>query len=178
MRLATYLAILAGSVLLPSSFLQAQSVQEKIESAVSAAPASIADHATIKDWDDTELRKGTNAWTCFPDMPDTPGNDPMCLDEPWLNWAHSWFNRVDPSYDRMGFGYMLAGDSQASNVDPYAEGPTANNEWIEEPFPHLMILVPDASLLAGLPTDPGQGGPWVMWRGTPYVHIMAPMPER
>jgi hypothetical protein len=26
------------------------------------------------------LRKGTGEWTCVPDYPSTPGNDPMCLD--------------------------------------------------------------------------------------------------
>ena len=48
---------------------------------------------------------------------------------------------------------------------------------MEDDVPHLMILVPDASALDGLPTSPDGGGPWVMWRNTPYVHIMAPMPE-
>ena len=27
----------------------------------------------------------------------------------------------------------------------------------------------------GLSTDPKNGGPWVMWKGTPYAHIMAPV---
>ncbi|GIS70281.1 MAG: hypothetical protein CM1200mP9_11020 [Gammaproteobacteria bacterium] len=48
---------------------------------------------------------------------------------------------------------MLVGDEGASNVDPYATGPTDDNEWIDE-GPHLMIVVPDASLLEGIPTDP------------------------
>jgi hypothetical protein len=39
-----------------------------------------------------------------------------------------------------------------------------------------MIVVPEDEALTGLPTDPANGGPWVMWKGTPYVHIMAPMP--
>ena len=68
-------------------------------------------------------------------------------------------------------------DSPYSNTDPSAEGPTADNEWQETDVPHLMILVPDEKVLEGLPTDPNNGGPWVMWRNTPYVHLMAPMPK-
>jgi hypothetical protein len=37
-----------------------------------------------------------------------------------------------------------------------------------------MILVPDLKALTGISTDPGNGGPYVMYAGTPYAHIMAP----
>ncbi|HMB90579.1 MAG TPA: hypothetical protein VKP65_07015 [Rhodothermales bacterium] len=167
----------------PVTQTQAQAdKQAKIQSAMSAAPSSIADDATIMDWPAEAggemgmLREGTNGWTCLPDMPDTPGTDPMCLDKPWLEWADAWMNKKEPNISQMGFGYMLRGGSPESNTDPYAEGPTADNEWLTESVPHLMILVPDEQALAGLPTNPESGGPWVMWRDTPYVHIMAPMP--
>jgi hypothetical protein len=39
-----------------------------------------------------------------------------------------------------------------------------------------MMLVPDPSKLSDMPTDATNGGPWVMWRDTPYVHIMIPTP--
>jgi hypothetical protein len=51
---------------------------------------------------------------------------------------------------------MLAGDEGASNTDPYAEGPTADNEWIVEGA-HLMMLAP-AEFLAAFPTDPHNSG--------------------
>ncbi len=38
-----------------------------------------------------------------------------------------------------------------------------------------MILVPDPALLDGISTDPWNGGPYVMWKGTPYAHIMVPV---
>jgi len=41
--------------------------------------------------------------------------------------------------------------------------------------PHVMIIVPDASSLDDLPSDPNSGGPWVMFQGTPYAHIMMPV---
>jgi len=50
------------------------------------------------------------------------------------------------------------------------------NEWIEEGG-HLMILAP-AELLEAYPTDPNNGGPYVMWKGTPYAHLMVPIGSR
>jgi hypothetical protein len=41
--------------------------------------------------------------------------------------------------------------------------------------PHLMVLFPDPKLLEAYSTDPGSGGPWVMWKGTPYAHLMVPV---
>ncbi|MFP2769572.1 hypothetical protein [Oceanisphaera sp. KMM 10153] len=156
--------------------------EEKIADAMSAAPPSISANATILDWpadmggEMAKLREGSNGWTCLPDMPTTSGKDPMCLDPVWMDWAHAWMSKLPLTNKGMGFGYMLQGGSPESNTDPYATEPTASNEWITEPVPHLMILVPDAAMLEDLPTEHTNGGPWVMWKDTPYVHIMAPMP--
>ena len=38
-----------------------------------------------------------------------------------------------------------------------------------------MVVVPDPAQLNSLPTDPHNGGPWVMWKGTKYAHIMVPI---
>jgi len=38
----------------------------------------------------------------------------------------------------------------------------------------VMVLLPDQRLLEGVSTDPKNGGPFVMWKGTPYAHIMLP----
>jgi hypothetical protein len=72
---------------------------------------------------------------------------------------------------------MLVNDSPASNVDPFATGPTPDNEWMDHGVPHVMIVFPDPATLRGLPTDPANGGPWVMYRDTPYAHIMVPLPD-
>jgi hypothetical protein len=37
-----------------------------------------------------------------------------------------------------------------------------------------MVLVPDLKSLGSTSTDPSNGGPYVMYAGTPYAHIMAP----
>lgn len=168
----------------PLVFAQGSSdKQEKIKNATSAAPPSISDKAEVRDWPSEPhgkmevLREGGNGWTCLPDIPDTDGDDPMCLDREWMAWANSWMKKEPYEADRMGFGYMLHGGAAESNTDPFAEGPTEDNEWIEEGVPHLMIVVPNDETLAELPTDPDNGGPWVMWKDTDYVHVMAPMPE-
>ena len=38
-----------------------------------------------------------------------------------------------------------------------------------------MVIVPNNAGLEGITTDPGGDGPWVMWAGTPYAHIMVPV---
>ena len=157
----------------------AQTKQEIIDNALSAAPAEIAAGATVADWEGNVLREGTNGYTCLPDDPDTPGNSPMCLDETWTAWANAWMNHeAPPEVESVSFAYMLQGDFPTSNTDPYATEPTADNEWLEDAGPHIMILVPDASSLAGISDDPGRVVPYVMWKDTPYVHVMVPTAKR
>jgi hypothetical protein len=102
----------------------------------------------------------------------------MCLESEWMKWAEAWQNKTDFTADALGISYMLAGDGNGggSNIDPYAEGPTDDNEWIVEGA-HLMILAP-GELLDAFPTDPNNGGPYVMWKGTPYAHLMVPIGSR
>ena len=39
----------------------------------------------------------------------------------------------------------------------------------------MIVIVPNPEELEGLSADPYNGGPFVMWKGTPYVHIMVPV---
>ena len=153
---------------------------EKIANAIAAAPAGITAKATVYDWPSKEgmapevLRTGSNGWNCFPDMPETKGNDPMCVDEPWMDWLQAYLAKKSPAITRVGVGYMTApGGGWASNTDPFAMKETADNHWGQH-APHVMIVVPDTKTLAGISTDPKNGGPYVMFPGTPYAHIMAP----
>ena len=145
--------------------------QDLITMAMSAAPADIANDATVVEPGDggemRELRAGTNGWVCMahPFI--------MCLDGPWQNFIGALMSQSDPEITSVGVAYMLQGDEGASNIDPSATEETPDNEWVVTPA-HLMILTPNAADLDALPTDPNTGGPWVMWKGTPFAHIMVP----
>jgi hypothetical protein len=148
-------------------------------SAESAAPAAIAHNASVVTVDAkgamTTLRKGTNGWTCMPDAPDTPGTDPMCFDGNAAKWVAAWVAHKPPPAATVGVMYMLEGGTDASNTDPYATKPTADNDWVKT-GPHLMV-VGSKEILAGQPSGakPDTSVPYVMWAGTPYAHLMVPV---
>ncbi len=148
-----------------------------LQDALSAAPPTLRDKVTVVDWNKNVLQKGDSGYTCFPTPPQLQGTAPMCMDAAWMEWADAWMNKKPFTAKAIGISYMLAGDGGASNTDPFAEGPTADNQWIKE-GPHLMIITPDKAMLDVLPTDPANGGPYVMWKGTPYAHIMVPVGSR
>lgn len=177
----TLLPILIALIGLPAHAL-AQDVgssgEAAIQNALSAAPASVAEHATVANFDGTVLREGTNGWVCLPDMADVPNNSPMCLDANWRELIDAVQNQREPRFSGMAISYMLQGDMPVSNTDPFAKGPTAENQWIQVGKPHIMVAVSDLKMLEGLSTDPDNGGPFVMWKGTPYAHIMIPTVPR
>jgi hypothetical protein len=41
----------------------------------------------------------------------------------------------------------------------------------------VMMIVPDPAHIASIPAEHHAGGPYVMWKGTPYAHIMMPIGE-
>ena len=140
-----------------------------------AGPSSLSKNATIMDRDGNVLRKGTNGWTCMPDNPETPGTDPMCINEPWLNFMGALKNNKKPTYTQVGIAYMLQGDTPVSNTDPYATAPKPGDDWVEGLGAHIMVLVPDVEALKNVSTNSKNGGPWVMWPDTPYAHLMIPI---
>jgi hypothetical protein len=157
-----------------------QTDEELIASAMKAAPKKVAEGATIVVPGDKgamrTLRKGDNGFTCMPDNPATPGPDPMCWDQNAGAWIEAYLNHKTPPAGKVGFMYMLAGGTDASNTDPYAEKPTTGNHWIKT-GPHIMIVGADASFYDTYPksADPDTHSPYVMWAGTPYQHLMAPI---
>ena len=182
MKITTQSKLSLGSVVLVAAFLFASDTgsasveSDAIEDALSAAWPGMAENATVVDWDGNVLKEGSNGCTCMPSPPTVGG--PMCMESEWMNWAEAWQNKTDFTSEALGISYMLAGDGNGggSNIDPYAEGPTDDNEWIVEGA-HLMILAP-GDLLDAFPTDPNNGGPYVMWKGTPYAHLMVPIGSR
>ena len=146
----------------------ARTLEDKIANATSAAPAPIAQDATILDypeewpgnWPDEpapqliELRAGDNGWTCIVDIPDTPGNDPMCLNDTYLEVLMARYNLVDSPSTGVGFGYMLQGG-----------GPVGSP-------PHMMVFVPESNeSFNAFGTEPGPF-PWIMFPETSHQHLM------
>jgi len=150
-----------------------------IASAEKAAPAAVGKGSTIiaigADGKPRTVREGKNGFTCVADNPDTPGADPMCGDANAWDWLNAYLGKQPPPAGKVGFMYMLAGGTDASNTDPYATKPTAENHWIKT-GPHVMI-VGATDMMAGYPTtaDPDTSKPYVMWPGTPYAHLMLPV---
>jgi len=152
---------------------------DPVASAESAAPASIAHNASIVTADAsgnmTTVRQGKNGWTCMPDAPTTPGPDPMCFDANAGKWIDALLHHKPPPEGVVGMMYMLEAGVDASNTDPYATKPTADNDWIRT-GPHVMV-VGSKEILAGHPSGPkpDTSVPYVMWAGTPYAHLMIPI---
>jgi len=151
---------------------------ELISVAATAAPPEITKFATYavvgEDMKMRQLRAGTNGWVCVAMMMG-PKPEVMCMDKPWQAWTEAYMaNKAPPPPTSVGVSYMLAGDRGVSNTDPFATAPTADNHWVVS-GPHLMLLLPDSKALDAYPSDPKTGGPWVMWKGTKYAHVMVPV---
>ena len=153
--------------------LGALPVEEKIALAKAAAPSNVSDRARILDADNSVLQEGDNGWTCMVGSPPNYEN-PMCVDETWLGWLDAWMNKKPYKNigNMIGVNYMLVGDIPVDNDDPYNTD-ESKGTWVQE-GPHLMLLVPQA-LFGTLPRNPYEGGPYVMWEGTDYAHIMVPL---
>ena len=181
----------AASLGLPDSAGQMKSsTQAKIQNAMSAAPRSISEHATILDYTmDSKghfdvLRQGTNDWSCFPDLPSTPGDDPSCNDKNWMIWTYALFSGSTEPVPLTGPGiaYMLRGGYDPSNTDPFALEPAPGESWIVT-GPHIMLIEPSKPGLPGgldpnyFSTDP-KAGQFIMWAGTPYAHLHIPTTDQ
>ena len=151
-----------------------------IASAMQAAPAEVSRDATVidvgADGKMRTVREGHNGFTCMADNPETPGPDPMCMDENAKGWVNAWMAHQAPPAGKVGLMYMLKGGTDASNTDPYAKKPTASNHWVNT-GPHVMVVGADDSFYAQYPklADPKTGAPYVMWPDSPYHHLMVPV---
>jgi hypothetical protein len=156
--------------------------QAKIGDAMRAGPSSLADKATILDYEMDDagnfivLRDGSKDWSCFPDTSGTPSDDPMCFDQTWLAWMQAFMAGEEPKTAVPGLAYMLQGGTDASNTDPFATEPAAGEEWVTSP-PHVMLIMPGKLDQTVFSTDPDSGKPWIMFAGTPYEHIMMPVAD-
>ena len=151
----------------------------KIANAMTAAPKAVSRNASVVEMNEDGsmkvLRNGSGKWTCVPDDPSTPGNDPMCLDPNAMDWLHALMTKSDPP-DKIGFIYMLQGGWDFSNTDPFATKLEGGKATITGP--HVMVVGPRIKSVPGYDRT-GEGAntaiPYVMWKDTPYEHLMIPI---
>ena len=181
--LLAWLGPVMGQEVVKGEFASPKTDEEIIANALSAAPESIAKNAAVIAFDANgkvrTLRKGSNNFTCIPDDPTNPANDPNCVDANGLEWVMAWVNKAEPPKGKVGFGYMLQGGTTPSNVDPFATKPPSGTQWMKEP-PHVMIFNYGGEPAIKDYPRPGEMAdmtqPWVMWAGSPYEHLMIPVP--
>jgi hypothetical protein len=174
---AVILAVGAGLPLVSLAQATRKTDAQLIANATSAGPSAISRDATIIAMEGDKmrtLRKGTGTFTCMPDDPSSPGNDPMCLDQNGMEWLNAWMEHREAPKGRLGLVYMLQGGSDASNIDPFATSPASGQKWVTT-SPHVMV-VGMAGMLGDLPKTPdAPTKPFIMWGGSSYEHIMMPV---
>ncbi len=157
----------------PIASLQADHHGALIAQARSAAPELVSADATVM-YRGEVLVEGTNGWVCMPEtLPDD--NSPMCNDAVWMGLMQAMDAGEEYEVERIGISYMLQGDAGVSNSNPAHADHVNAPDFIKEGA-HLMIAVPRA-MLEGITDDPYGGGPYVMWKDTPYAHIMVPLED-
>ena len=160
--------------LVPVALADEMSAEEKIKSAMSAAPTRISADATIAEFDGTVLREGNNKWTCLPGGPPGSKRYPMCHDPVFMEWSNSVWDGKPFSTDIVGYSYMLAGGYAADINDPLADKSNEDNDWHHE-GPHMMLIMPTRDLLEGQSTDPKDNDIFVLWKGTPQEIVIIPL---
>ncbi|NCX34289.1 MAG: hypothetical protein EBX23_02795 [Proteobacteria bacterium] len=156
----------------------------EIETYTSAAPDFIGNFATVVGASGEVIREGTNGWTCLPFIPMPKmgfktANEaaPACADANAVAWANAYIAQAKPEIENDGWIWMKHGDTGVDNFRPYSEGDKANTkaeDWIYSGS-HLMLMPKDPSSLDGVSTDFTTGAPYVMMKGTPFVHLMIPL---
>ena len=164
---------------------------QQITAALLAAPKELRQDATVLGYVSrgklVELRKGTGPMICLASNPEETQFHVACYHrslEPFMARGRALRasgvtgDRVDsvrfaearsgklamPSSAAML--YSLTGP--AGSFDPATgTAPTAK--------PLFVVYIPNATAAStGLSAEPVEGGPWIMWPGTPKAHIMLP----
>ena len=161
----------------------AQSNDETIERALSAAPRQMKEGATVIKWkaDGTydTLKKGTNKLVCY-DRSGEPGYQPFAVQCTSL----ANLDRVKQNMQAEALGdrakTQAALDEQEKNGTRVK--PEFGSVWLTMSGPdkdhariHTTVAVPGAtSQSMGLPDKGGSPGIWIMNAGTTTAHLMIP----
>ncbi len=157
--------------------VKSMSKEQQIKLAQSAGPYYISKDATImmedKDGKTVEAQKGTNGFTCFPDIDGQEIPDPICADQATIQWINDLMSKAPkPTNTVPGVAYMAKGGwhwEKDGKILMDKNEPGAKK--VKEP-PHWMVIWPFDSKAHGLPAYPGKLGTYVMWDGTPFAHLM------
>lgn len=151
--------------------------EELIMTAMSAAPPHISRDATVMAPGPggklRVLRKGTNSFTCLPDLSGQEVPDPICADKASTAWVTSMLNKEEkPANTSPGIAYMgLGGWHWEKDGHILRDPATPGAKRVKEP-PHWMIFWPVDARETALPVMPTRFDTYIMYSGTPYAHLM------
>lgn len=154
-----------------------------------AAPPQLGKQATVLDAEMNVLRKGSNGWTCMPANPRGPAHKsngwkdaheamPLCFDAAGMDWMQAWMTGTVPQMKRSAFVWMKHGDMGEDNTKPgvMTKAEAQAGHWIESGN-HLMLMPKDLKDIEHFTTDFTAGEPYLMFKGSPYAHLMIPLED-
>ena len=167
-------ALITSASALPSEEVP-KTEPEYIAKVKTAAPASLVNNATITmlqpDGSSKTIQTGSNGFTCFIAKDGTP----ECDDQNAMEWRKALEAKQTPP-NRIGFIFMLAGDTGTSNHDSTERH--THKHWVQT-GPHVMIVGGAAhEMLSPYPRDPDVKDPtqpFVMYPGKSNEHLMIPV---
>jgi len=156
--------------------IKGMSKDELIKLSRSGGPAAVSKDATIllpgADGKLMQAVKGTNGFTCMPDIDGMKVPDPICADAASMQWVNDLMSGAPkPTNAVPGVAYMAKGGWYFKKDGKILMENEPGAEAIQEP-PHWMIFWPFENKTVGLPTFPDSFGVYIMWDGTPYAHLM------
>ena len=181
--LITLIFIISINISAHNDHSQGNSDEWQIKAYTSAAPAFIGDHATVISDSGKVLREGTNGWTCRNLVPMPEGgftaahaSAAACSDRNAVAWVEAYISDTTPKLEGDGWIWMKHGDLGVDNFKPYTDGQKdAGHKHYIESGAHMMLMPKDPSSLDGQTTDYTTGAPYVMFKGTKFVHLMIPL---
>ena len=180
------LVLLACAMLAVSASVNAQTTEELIARAVSAAPARAQADATVVSWNEdgsqVVLREGTNGFGCW----DRSGENPrrpffvQCTNKGNLarRAQNLALSRAGNSREEVN-ALMAAAEEDGTREFPVF-GAIYYYNWgndQESATPHMTVTVPFATHESlSLPAERTDGVLFLMQAGTSSAHLMVPLP--
>ena len=125
--------------------IKKMSKDQLIKLAMSAAPAEISNDATImipgEDGKLVEAKKGTNGFTCIPDVDGLSKPDPICFDPPTGQWVNDLMSGAPkPTNAFPGVSYMAQGGWHFEKDGKILMKDEPGAKAVKEPPPCIVVL--------------------------------------